>query len=63
MVQFRIGERVSLRGETFVIVGLSPVSVVPRVVHLEHPDTGEPVDADAHELTPATRSDDEQLRR
>lgn len=52
MVEFRIGERASMRGKTFVIVGISPMSVVPEVLHLECPETGERTEANLDEVTP-----------
>lgn len=50
MVELRIGERISLRGTTFVIVGFSPMSVVPPKALLECPETGECVEANMNEL-------------
>jgi hypothetical protein len=43
--ELQIGDRVVARGETFVVVGFSPMSIVPQVVYLADPETGGQLDA------------------
>lgn len=53
MVEFRIGECISMHGRTFVILGFSPMSVVPPILYLECLETGERAEADLDEVIPA----------
>jgi len=41
MDDFRIGDRLMFRGRTFVVRGFSPMSAVPRRLHLEDVATHE----------------------
>lgn len=44
MHELRVGDRVVFHGETVVVAGFSPMSVVPAVVYLNDPDTGQQLD-------------------
>lgn len=45
MNELRIGDRVVVDGETVVVAGFSPMSVIPPVVYLADPETGDQLDA------------------
>lgn len=49
-MEFRLGERIKLRGHVFVLRGLAPMSAFPRWVQLEDAETGDVVEAWADEL-------------
>jgi hypothetical protein len=58
MSELRVGDRIVVRGETVVIAGFSPVSVVPAIVYLDDPETGERLDAVLlEEVVRATRDE------
>ncbi|MGH2933413.1 MAG: hypothetical protein ACRDL2_02725 [Gaiellaceae bacterium] len=42
--ELRIGDRVVVHGEIVAVAGFSPMSVVPRLVYLDDPETGERLD-------------------
>lgn len=44
MSELRVGDHVVVHGETVVIVGFSPMSVVPQVVYVKDPETDEQLD-------------------
>lgn len=44
MSELRVGDQIVVDGETVVIAGFSPMSVVPPVVYLNNPETGERID-------------------
>ena len=50
MAELHIGERVTFRDRAYIVRGISPMGVTPCRVHLEDPETGEEVEADADDL-------------
>jgi hypothetical protein len=50
MTYLRIGERITLHGRDYEIVGFTPMSVKPTRVFLCDRETGEQVEVDADEL-------------
>jgi len=55
--ELRIGDQIVIHGETVVITGFSPISVVPPIVYVDDPETGEKLDTVLlEELEKAKRS-------
>lgn len=50
MHSLHVGDQVSYRSRTFVVRGLTPLSVKPQRVHLEDAETGERVDVLADDV-------------
>ena len=46
----KIGDHVLYLGQEFILRGFDPMSVPDRHVHLEHPETGEPLRAPIDEV-------------
>lgn len=44
MSELRVGDRIVVDGETVIVAGFSPMSVIPPVVYLNDPETGEHLD-------------------
>jgi hypothetical protein len=45
MSELRVGDHIVVDGQTVVIAGFSPISIVPPIVYLNDPQTGERLDA------------------
>jgi hypothetical protein len=44
MSELRVGDHIVVDGHTVVVAGFSPISVVPAIVYLNDPQTGEQLD-------------------
>jgi hypothetical protein len=51
MTELRLGERVTLSGRVYKITGVTAMSVKPRLVFLEHVQTGELIVVNARDLS------------
>jgi hypothetical protein len=47
-----VGDRVIFHGETLVVSGFMPMSIVPQLAYLDDPATGERLEVPMEELEP-----------